>query len=120
MYLENENQKLRNLIAKKLNIPFEKAVCGGYQNENGTITFLNRIEQCDIYKCIENRGINLCYNCSEFPCDYLHPYTDKAPRRTHNTKVFNLCLIKKMGLEAWVKEKAKNVRKTYFKGKLRP
>ena len=29
---------------------------------------------------------------------------------------FNLCLIKKMGLESWAKGKAKSVKKTYFKG----
>lgn len=32
---------------------------------------------------------------------------------------FNLCLIKKMGLEAWAKTKAKGVKDTYFKGKLK-
>jgi hypothetical protein len=31
----------------------------------------------------------------------------------HNTKVFNLCLIKKMGLEEWAKNKAKKVIHTY-------
>ena len=30
---------------------------------------------------------------------------------------FNLCLIKKMGLEAWAKTKAKSVKDTYFRGK---
>jgi hypothetical protein len=34
-------------------------------------------------------------------------------------KVFNLCLIKKMGLEKWASEKAKSVRETYYKGKLK-
>jgi len=37
----------------------------------------------------------------------------------HNTKVFNLCLIKKMGLEAWAETKAKNVKHTYFKGQFK-
>jgi len=119
MYLANENEKLRNIIAERLNIPIEKAVCGGCRNENGTIAFLNMTEPCSVYKCSENRGINFCYNCSEFPCDYLHPYADKASQFPHNTKVFNLCLIKKMGLEAWAKEKAKAVKDTYFKGKFK-
>ena len=116
-YLANENEKLRNTIAERLNITLEKAVCGGCRNENGTITFLNMTEPCSVYKCSENRGINFCYDCSEFPCDHLHPYADKASQFPHNTKVFNLCLIKKMGLEAWAKEKAKAVKDTYFKGK---
>ena len=116
-YLANENEKLRNTIAERLNITLEKAVCGGCRNENGTITFLNMTEPCSVYKCSESRRINFCYNCSEFPCDHLHPYADKASQFPHNTKVFNLCLIKKMGLDAWAKEKAKAVKDTYFKGK---
>jgi RNA polymerase sigma factor (sigma-70 family) len=32
----------------------------------------------------------------------------------HNIKVFNLCLINKMGLEEWAKTKASEVRKIYF------
>ena len=117
MYLANENKKLRNTIAERLNITLEKAVCGGCRNENGTIAFLNMTEPCSVYTCSENRGINFCCDCSEFPCDHLHPYADKASQFPHNTKVFNLCLIKKMGLDAWAKEKAKAVKDTYFKGK---
>ena len=40
MYLANKNEKLRNVIAERLNIPLEKAVCGGCRNENGTIAFI--------------------------------------------------------------------------------
>jgi hypothetical protein len=119
MYLANENEKLRNVIAETLNIPIEKAVCGGCRNENGTMAFLCMTEPCNVYKCIENRGLDFCCDCSEFPCDHLHPYADKASEFPHNTKVFNLCLIKKMGLVAWAEEKAKTVKDTYFKGKLK-
>jgi len=42
-----------------------------------------------------------------------------ASKVPHNTKVFNLCLIKKMGLEKWATEKAKSVKDTYFKGKFK-
>jgi hypothetical protein len=42
-----------------------------------------------------------------------------ASQVPHNTKVFNLCLIKKMGLESWAETKAKNVKSTYFKGKFK-
>ncbi|HBF42844.1 MAG TPA: hypothetical protein DDW42_04300 [Desulfobacteraceae bacterium] len=117
MYLANDNQELRSLISKKMNIPFESALCKGCRNENGTIPFLNMTEPCSVYKCIEKKDIEFCCDCSDFPCDHLHPYADKASELPHNTKVFNLCLIKKMGLESWAKKKAKSVNETYFKGK---
>jgi len=119
VYLAQENERLREAIAKTLNIPFEQAVCRGCRDEKGTIAFLGMTEPCNVYKCIEKKDISFCCDCSDFPCDHLHPYADKASERPHNTKVFNLGLIKKMGLEAWAKEKAKNVRDTYFRGKLK-
>jgi hypothetical protein len=77
----------------------------------------NNVMPCNVYKCTEQKKIDFCCDCSDFPCDHLHPFADKANEVPHNTKVFNLCLIKKMGLEAWAKDKAKSVKKTYFKGK---
>ena len=119
VYLAGENERLRETMAKTLNVPFEQVVCRGCRDENGTIAFLGMTEPCNVYKCIEKKGLSFCCDCSDFPCDHLHPYADKASERPHNTKVFNLGLIKKMGLEAWAKEKAKNVRDTYSRGKLK-
>ena len=119
MYLANENEKLRTAIANNIGIPFEKAVCKGCRNEKGTIPFLGMIEPCTVYKCIEKKGLSYCCDCPDFPCDHLHPYADKASLVPHNTKVFNLCLIKKMGLESWAETKAKSVKDTYFKGEFK-
>ena len=119
LYLASENEELRTAIYKNMGIPYEKAFCIGCRNENGTIPFLNMTEPCNVYKCIEKKGIDFCCDCSDFPCDHLHPYADMASQRPHNTKVFNLCLIKRMGLEAWAETRAKSVKDTYFKGKLK-
>jgi len=119
MYLARENERLRAAISKNMDISFEQAVCRGCRNEKGTITFLGMTEPCNVYKCIEKKGISFCCDCSDFPCDHLHPYADKASERPHNTKVFNLNLIKKMGVESWAEKKAKNVRDTYFREKFK-
>jgi hypothetical protein len=37
----------------------------------------------------------------------------------HNTKVFNSCLIKKLGLTVWAEEKAGKVLEEYSFGKFR-
>jgi hypothetical protein len=76
-------------------------------------------EPCNVYRCIKKKGLQLCCDCDDFPCDHLHPYADQAAVKPHNTKVFNLALIKKMGLEAWAKDKAKSVKETYFKQKFK-
>ena len=119
MYLAKQNEKLRTTISKRTGIPYEKVICKGCRNENGTIPFLNMTEPCNVYKCIEKKDFKFCYDCPDFPCIHLHPYADKASEMPHNIKVFNLCLIKKMGLESWAKEKAEKVKETYFKGKFK-
>jgi hypothetical protein len=119
LYLANTDPELREKIAQRMNISPEQASCRGCRDENGTIAAINMKEPCNVYKCISRKGFSFCFECSNFPCDYLHPYADMAMQRPHNTKVFNLCLIKKMGLEAWAETKAKSVRETYFKGKLK-
>ena len=117
MYLAGENKELRTKISENMGVPFERAICLGCRNEKGTIAFLNMTEPCNVYKCIEKKGISFCCDCSDFPCDHLHPYADMASQLPHNTKVFNLCLIKRMGLESWAETKAKSVKDTYYNEK---
>ena len=119
LYLASDDEKLRSNVAKMLDVPIEQAICAGCRNENGTIACLHMDEPCQVYKCIEKKDIKFCYECTDFPCDHLHPYADKAAERPHNTKVFNLCLIKKMGLESWAQSKAKKVRSVYFSEKFK-
>lgn len=119
MYLARKNEDLRAKLAARMNLPLEKAQCRGCRNEGGTIPFLGMTEPCRVFGCIQEKGLDFCFECPDFPCDHLHPYADRAAEVPHNTKVFNLCLIKKMGLEAWAEEKARQVKSTYFKGQFK-
>jgi hypothetical protein len=117
-FLANEDVNLRASIAKRLHLPIDAARCEGCRNAKGTISLLGDKEPCDVFRCTREKDIRYCYECRDFPCDHLHPYADQASVRPHNTKVFNLCLIKKMGIDKWAKDKALNVKQTYFNGKL--
>jgi hypothetical protein len=118
-YLANEDMNLRTTISERFHLPFESARCEGCRNAKGTISFLGDNKPCDIFRCTSEKGITYCFECTDFPCDHLHPYADQASIRPHNTKLFNLCLIKKLGIEQWANEKALVVKQTYFNGKLR-
>jgi len=118
-YLANEDANLKSEIAEKLGLPLEAARCDGCRNVEGVIAFLGDKGPCAVFQCTRRKGIAFCCECAEFPCDHLHPYADQAAVRQHNTKLFNLCLIRKMGVEKWAEEKALKVRQTYFHGKLR-
>jgi hypothetical protein len=105
-------------LSEEFNIPFEIMLCNGCRNHNGQIPLQKHVfgdaHRCAAYECSQGKGFRHCGDCDEFPCDNLHPYADKAGDLPHNIKVFNLCLIKKMGLEEWAKTKASEVRKIYF------
>ena len=60
MYLAIKNEKLRITISKRTGIPYEKVICKGCRNENGTIPFLNMTEPCNVYKCISKKDIKFC------------------------------------------------------------
>lgn len=112
VYLANDNEEMKTYVSKETGIPAEKVSCKGCRNVKGKCPVIPM--PCNVYPCAEKRGIEFCSDCSDFPCDHLHPYADQAAKLPHNTKVFNLCLIKKMGLEVWAKNKAKSVKDVYF------
>ncbi len=120
-FLAHEDREALRLVEKlseKFNIPVEIMLCKGCRNHDGKIPLQKHIfgdgHYCAAYECSRERGLKYCGDCHEFPCDNLHPYADKATELPHNMKVFNLCLINKMGVEEWAKTKASQVRKTYF------
>jgi len=120
-YLARRDKEAMNTVKKlseEFNIPFEIMLCNGCRNHNGQIPLQKHVfgdaHRCAAYECSQGKGFRYCGDCDEFPCDNLHPYADKASDLPHNIKVFNLCLIKKMGLEEWAKTKASEVRKIYF------
>jgi hypothetical protein len=116
LYLANENEEYRARAAEALGLPLEAAACQGCRSQNGICP--HHPHPCRVYQCIQQKEIEFCFECTDFPCDFLHPYADRH-ELWHNTKVFNLCLIKKMGLEAWAKTKAASVLEAYSFGEWR-
>lgn len=100
--------------------PMEEFACQGCREGKGinaSFKLHGKQDRCRAYVCAEEKQHRFCCDCAEFPCDHLHPYAENAERFPHNTKVFNLCLIKKLGLETWAEEKAQTVQETYYSGK---
>ncbi|NMB84656.1 MAG: hypothetical protein A4E44_01627 [Methanosaeta sp. PtaB.Bin018] len=123
-YLANDDEEIRRQVAlrvQEFGLPlsyekiYEKVACKGCRKRGGVPPF--GTEPCKVFRCISSKGIESCADCSDFPCDNLHPYAEHASVLPHNIKVFNLALIRKIGVERWAKEKAKSVRETYFGAK---
>jgi len=107
---EADKQKL----SQYLNVPLEEAPCKGCRAENGKCKFAIN-GQCATYDCVQQKGVNYCYECADFPCKLLMP-TLQGAQYPHNMKVFNLCRMKNVGIEKWIEE-APEIRKRYYEGK---
>ncbi len=120
-YLIKSNEKIRNTFALQFKTDPDKITCDGCRNINGDCQVLKLYGfsgKCKIHECVNNKNVEFCFDCPDFPCDLLHPLADGAERFPHNLKVFNLCMIKKMGLENWAVNKSKQSFDRYYKDKL--
>jgi len=115
LYEDNLTAEFVDHIHTKMGIPKTDIPCMGCRAQDAKHFHLP--EGCATLDCIKEKGIDFCCNCEEFPCLYLAPTADQADHFPHNMKVFNLCRIKKVGLEKWAREEAVNIRNRYFKGK---
>ena len=116
LFMASKDEKFAEAIASKHNIPIELAQCIGCRPAKGVPTPC-RGNKCATYTCAEEKGLFTCGECEEFPCDKLAPAADKAGVIPHNTKIYNLLLIKKGGLEAWI-EKVAALQNRYYTGKM--
>jgi hypothetical protein len=120
-YLAIDHEPVRTLLEsqfKERGLPVDNVTCRGCRNEKGAcVGFGAKRYPCKVYKCVMAKGIESCADCSDFPCDNLQPFAEHAQLLPHNMKVYNLALIRKMGVEKWAQEKAKQARDVYFNGK---
>lgn len=128
-YKAMSNEPLRKQISERLGMDYDKSACGGCRNKNGRaylseknnlitegkcMLFSADDGKCRIYHCAEKKGIHNCSECNNFPCELLRPLADKAGKIPHNLKVYNLCLIKKLGIEKWANENAAKIMADYM------
>jgi len=116
IYLATKDRALAEKIASKRGVKPEDLHCLGCRSEKGNIPLMGP-PTCETYVCcVNDKKLEFCFQCEEFPCLKLAPCSDRASEIPHNTKIYSLLRIQKVGLENWDKE-AKNIRKLYFSGK---
>jgi hypothetical protein len=115
LYEDNLTEKLAQVFVN-MGVPREEIGCKGCRQQDGVHFHLPE-EGCATLDCVKAKGVELCCDCDEFPCALLGPLSDQASIYPHNMKVYNLCRIKRVGLERWIEEEAGRIREKYFKGK---
>lgn len=113
IFKDNITDEVRKRIA-----PYLKKSPENFQCEGCRVSGCMLIpKECETKKCVEAKGHEFCFECEAFPCNKLHPSSDRADKLSHNLKLFNLCRIKAVGFDEWVKE-SKIIRERYYKGKM--
>jgi hypothetical protein len=114
LYLCKDNQQLIDYLVSK-GVPKEKLPCAGCQEIKGFCPVIGG--QCTTYACVMEKNVDFCFECCDFPCSKLHPSADRAGTLPHNLKVFNLCTIRREGVEGFI-ALSDEIKKKYFKGKM--
>ena len=99
LYKALSDEKLRDTLSQRMNLPPEKAQCEGCRAVDGNCPVIG--EQCATYACAKEKDVEFCSDCSEFPCSKLLPCTDRAESLPHNLKVYSLTLRKLKGEQTW-------------------
>ncbi len=110
------DEKLRDTLSQRMNIPPEKATCPGCRGVEGHCPVIG--EQCATFICAQEKGVDFCCDCSEFPCPKLMPCSDRAESLPHNIKVYSLTLRKHKGEEAW-NQMIDQIYSLYFRGQMK-
>jgi len=108
---KNITEENRQRMSKYLNLPPEEVACKGCKPEDGRCRFH---QDCATWECAQKKGVSYCFECDDFPCGLLAP-SAKGVQYPHNMKVYNLCRMKLIGLDAWIEESA-SIRKRYYEG----
>ena len=119
-YKAQANRDLAEKIASRLELAVEDCICSGCRTQRGRIGVMGE-PVCETYDCcVDKKRLDFCYQCSDFPCSKLAPCAERAAEIPHNTKIYNLLLIQKEGVESLAKN-ADNLHRRYFRGsKVRP
>ncbi len=117
-YRARTDKTLLKKIAEKYDIPVEEVfVCAGCRPMRGRVKIAGGEPVCDTYACAtDNKKVEFCYQCEDFPCLKLAPCADRAQETPHNTKVYNLLCLQKLGVNAWL-ENYPRLLKQYQQGK---
>lgn len=88
--------------AARLNWSAEEGSCHGCRSGKR----LPYCDQCRMFACAADRGIDVCCECEEYPCEFLKKFQSALPHRIELWG--SLERIMAVGYEQWLKEMKNN------------
>ncbi len=113
VYTANITPELQEQLAANTPFKAKDIDCAGCKDGNPCIALKLQGKDCPTQNCALDHGVDYCFECPDFPCAYLMPTAAGAETYPHNTKLFNLCLMQKLGIGEWIR-KSEQIRDKYF------
>lgn len=113
LFEDNVTEEMQIRFAALKNVPKEEISCKGCTGGNLCLLLKLDGKTCKTLDCVNEKGVDFCFNCDSFPCENLMPLANGADKFPHNLKMYNLCMMKRIGVDAWC-EKVADIRKIYF------
>jgi hypothetical protein len=117
LYRARSDKALAERMAQRMGVSADMVpICLGCRAQEGHIAVVAE-PVCSTYNCaVSEKGLEFCYQCDEFPCLKLAPCVDRAQEIPHNSKVYNLLLLQKLGTKKWL-QYGDMLWKQYWQGK---
>ncbi len=113
VYKDNVTPELQEKLAAGTPFTPKDISCEGCNNDHLCISLELQGKDCQTRDCAHAKKISYCFECDDFPCALLMPTADGAAIFPHNTKLYNLCLMRKLGVDKW-SEIAAEINHKYF------
>jgi len=97
-----EDPERLKLIAARWNIPVEEARCDGCRSDRRFVY----CQTCQMVTCADERGLEFCGECDEYPCEKLKEFQAEMPHRIDLWD--DLSRIKEVGWDKWFAEKVEH------------
>jgi hypothetical protein len=95
---QRESLEKRKKIAESFRVPVEALKCDGCRAKHRS-AYCNT---CKMSACAEEKGLEFCIECEEYPCDPLKEFQAGKPHRIELWQ--NQSRIKEVGYEKWFEE----------------
>lgn len=97
MAYKDEDDRLKEKLAKSVRIKPEQVACEGCNSEI-PLFFCN---QCQIKRCVQKEGKASCVECEKYPCENIERYPFKPFLQRLK---WDVNYQKQFGKEAWIKK----------------
>lgn len=96
--IANKNETVE-VIARTWNVEPEQLGCSGCKSAINAVYCVD----CGIKRCAENKKVEYCFECDEYPCSRLVTFrNDEHPH--HSIVLQNLDLVRNQGIDQWLEQ----------------